>query len=201
MQIHDLPIPTKTEEMGWTLGAKLGTVVVVSHRNKKIMDEHLRVRVEHKVDEPLRKYINTTPAGSTNWIHFDVKYKNNLISVCAMALWGIPRQSSVVSLVSNGGPSPPTLGRWCFGRRRMLRGLRPGVSSTLEGCRSSGGADMATKARLLKKVITAVMTAVKNLMVVAAAPLFEDEENGRGDALLGSRCSQVGSLMLTNDKH
>lgn len=75
VQIRDLPVPIKTEEMGWILGAKLGTVVAVSHKIKKIVDKNLRVRIEHKVDEPLRKYIDTTPVGSTNKILFDVKYE------------------------------------------------------------------------------------------------------------------------------
>lgn len=55
-QIRDLPVPIKTEEMGWILGAKLGTVVAVSHRNKKIVNEHLRVRVEHQVDSGWKHY-------------------------------------------------------------------------------------------------------------------------------------------------
>ncbi|KAE8776807.1 hypothetical protein D1007_50498 [Hordeum vulgare] len=76
VQIHDLLISIKTEEMGWTLGAKLRTIVVMSHKNKKIIDKHLRVRVEQMADEPLRKYIDTTHVGSTNKILFDVKYEN-----------------------------------------------------------------------------------------------------------------------------
>ena len=48
-QIWGLPVPIKTVEMGYILGGKLGTVLAVAHRNKKIVDEHLRVRVEHLV--------------------------------------------------------------------------------------------------------------------------------------------------------
>lgn len=74
-QIQGLLIFLKTEEMGWILCKKLGTVLAVSHRNKKITDDHLRVHVEHKVDKPLRKYVDTTPTGSKKEIHYYVMYE------------------------------------------------------------------------------------------------------------------------------
>jgi len=45
VQIQRLPYALKTEVMGWIMGKKLGTVVAVDHKNKKIVDEHLRVCV------------------------------------------------------------------------------------------------------------------------------------------------------------
>lgn len=75
VQIHRLPIILKTEDMGWKLGKKLGTVLAVSHRNNQIVDEHLRVRVQHPVEKPLRKNVDITPKGSTKPILFDVKYE------------------------------------------------------------------------------------------------------------------------------
>lgn len=74
VQIQGLLVPIKTEDMGWILGKKLGTVAV-SHQNKQIVDEHLRVRVIHQVDQPLRKNIRINPAGTTEEIKFDVKYE------------------------------------------------------------------------------------------------------------------------------
>lgn len=74
-QIHKLPFVLKTEEMGWTFGKKLGTVIAVSHRNKMILDEHLRIRVEHRVDTPLRKEVGFTPVGNNKEIMFEVKYE------------------------------------------------------------------------------------------------------------------------------
>ncbi|WP_315913473.1 hypothetical protein, partial [Klebsiella pneumoniae] len=38
-------------------------------------DEHLRVRVIHKVDEPLRKTVDINPFGTTEEISFNVKYE------------------------------------------------------------------------------------------------------------------------------
>lgn len=63
-QIWGLPVPIKTVKMGYILGDKLGKVLAVGHRNKKIVDDHLHVRVEHLIDEPLRKTIDTTPVGN-----------------------------------------------------------------------------------------------------------------------------------------
>lgn len=60
VQIHGLPVPIKTVEMGWILGDKLGTVIAASHKNKKTIDEYIRVRVVHQVDEPMRKFIDIT---------------------------------------------------------------------------------------------------------------------------------------------
>ena len=74
-QIHKLPFVLKTEEMGWTFGKKLGKVIAVSHRNKMILDEHLRIRVVHKVDTPLKKEVGFTPLGSKDEITFKVKYE------------------------------------------------------------------------------------------------------------------------------
>ncbi|KAE8816262.1 hypothetical protein D1007_06111 [Hordeum vulgare] len=75
VQIWGLPLPIKTVEMGYILGDKLGKVLTVAHRNKKIIDEYLRMWVEYLVDEPLRKAIDTTPVGSTIEISYNVKYE------------------------------------------------------------------------------------------------------------------------------
>lgn len=72
--------------MGWKLGKKLGTVLAVSHRNNQIVDEHLRVRVQHLVDKPLRKNVDITPKGSNKPILFDVKYEklSNFCFCCGL---------------------------------------------------------------------------------------------------------------------
>ncbi|KAE8805615.1 hypothetical protein D1007_18282 [Hordeum vulgare] len=73
-------------EMGYILGDKLGKVLTVAHRNKKIFDEYLRVRVEHLVDEPLRKAIDRTPVGGTIEISSNVKYEKlpNFCLACGL---------------------------------------------------------------------------------------------------------------------
>ncbi|XP_044361032.1 uncharacterized protein [Triticum aestivum] len=75
VQIHGLHVILKTEDMGWKLGKKLGTVLAVSNRNNLIVEEHLRVRVQHLVEKPLRKNVDITPKGSNKPILFEVKYE------------------------------------------------------------------------------------------------------------------------------
>ncbi|XBJ00303.1 hypothetical protein VPH35_020218 [Triticum aestivum] len=78
VQIWGLPVPLKTVEMGKVMGDKLGKVVAVSHKDKMIVDEHLRVRAEHRVEEPLRKVIDTVETmldGNTKEVLYDVKYE------------------------------------------------------------------------------------------------------------------------------
>ncbi|KAI4999497.1 hypothetical protein ZWY2020_004086 [Hordeum vulgare] len=92
-QIWGLLMPIKTVEMGYILGDKLGKVLTVAHRNKKIVDddEYLRIQVEHLVDEPPRKAIDTTPVGSTIEISYDAKYEELPKNFLA---WGLLGHSS-----------------------------------------------------------------------------------------------------------
>lgn len=85
-QIRGMDYELMTEKMGWSLGAKLGEVVEVSHRNGVIVDEYLRVRVKHPLHEPLRKHVSINPKGSFIEIRFDVKYKK-LPNFACFAVW------------------------------------------------------------------------------------------------------------------
>lgn len=86
VQIHGLPVPLKTEAMGWVLGEQLGEVKAVAHQNEQIIDEYLSVRVIHKVEEPLRKTVVITLLGSSEDISFNVKYEElpNFCLCCGM---------------------------------------------------------------------------------------------------------------------
>lgn len=86
VQIHGLPVPLKTEAMGWVLGEQLGEVKAVAHQNEQIIDEYLSVRVIHKVEEPLRKTVVITLLGSSEDISLNVKYEElpNVCLCCGM---------------------------------------------------------------------------------------------------------------------
>ncbi|XP_044449047.1 uncharacterized protein [Triticum aestivum] len=146
VQICDLSVPIKTEEMGRILGDKLGMVLAVSHRNKQIVDEHLRVHVIHQVDEPLKK----TATSSIIVGHTTAKF-------CS-----IPKVLRKANY-STGIKAPPF---W----KKIQRHL------DFEGLLGSPDhEDSWKKAKLLDNVITVVTTAVKNLSV-AAAPLLASSD-------------------------
>uniref|UniRef100_A0A8R7NX13 Zinc knuckle CX2CX4HX4C domain-containing protein n=1 Tax=Triticum urartu TaxID=4572 RepID=A0A8R7NX13_TRIUA len=97
--------------MGYILGGKLGKVLAVAHRNKKIIDEHLRVRVEHLVEEPLRKTIDTTTVGSKVEILYDVKYEKlpNFCFCCGLLGHTTARFCNIPKELRK--PSSPTTSR------------------------------------------------------------------------------------------
>lgn len=151
VQIHRLPIILKTEDMGWKLGKKLGTVLAVSHRNNQIVDEHLRVRVQHPVEKPLRKNVDITPKGSTKPILFDVKYEKlpNFCFCCGVVghttekFCSMPKELRKASY-STDIRAPPY---WASARRQIDFGKKP----------------------VKDKVITEVASVVKRLYLSASA--------------------------------
>lgn len=75
VQIRDLPYPLMKVDMGWLLGANLGKVLAVSNRDGVIVDEHLRVWVEHPVDKPMMRWVKVQLEGSAEEIRYFVKYE------------------------------------------------------------------------------------------------------------------------------
>lgn len=177
-QIWDLPVPIKTLEMGYLLGAKLGKVVAVSHKNKMIVDEHLRVRVEHRVDEPLRKVIDTietTLDGNTIETLYDVKYEKlpNFCFCCGVlghttaSFCSIPKELRQPSYsIDIKAPALWKRAQTAAGpvRRHLLSGGRLVSVEALES-------ETSDQVKLPEKVVAAVSTAVQEL-TVAASPLL-----------------------------
>lgn len=177
-QIWGLPVPIKTVEMGYLLGDKLGKVVAVSHKNKMIVDEHLRVRVEHRVDEPLRKFIDTvetTLDGNTIETLYDVKYEKlpNFCFCCGVlehttaTFCSIPKELRVPSY-STDTKAPAHWKRVQAAAAPVRRHLLSG------GCSVSVEAlvrETRDKVQLPEKVVAAISTAVQEL-TVAASPLL-----------------------------
>lgn len=156
-QVHKLPFVLKTGEMGWTFGKKLGTVIAVSHRNKRIFDEHLRIRVEHMVDRPLRNQVGFTPVGTNDEIMFEVKYEK------------LPNFCFCCGILGH------TKERFCSMPKELRK---PNFSNDMKAPLhwkhlldfggTAEGVEGMNKARLPDNVILAVSKAVRSLLVVAA---------------------------------
>lgn len=114
-QIRVLPFTIKMVDMGWILGKKFGTVVAVSHRNNKIVDEHLRIHVDHRVDKPLRKDVSFTPTGSKN------ELSSSSMKNCPIFVFvgHTTEKSAAFPKKCRWCPSPSTLGCHHTGRRSM----------------------------------------------------------------------------------
>jgi hypothetical protein len=56
-------------------GGNLGKVIRVSNQDGVIVDEHLRVWIEHPVDEPLMRWVKVQPEGGVDEIRYFVKYE------------------------------------------------------------------------------------------------------------------------------
>ena len=186
MQIHGLPVPIKTVEMGWTLGEKLGIVITVSHKNKKIVDEYIRVRVEHRVDEPVRKFIDTTDVGGTNKIYFPVKYEKlpNFCLCCGVVghttakFCGVPTElrEKNFSIDLKASAHPKNLHTSGASTGRLLEYGSLSVAP--------GDEEVAGRSKLPEKEIKAVTKAVPKLTVEEAmgAEGSQDEEPSPIDA-------------------
>ncbi|XBI21141.1 hypothetical protein VPH35_062294 [Triticum aestivum] len=169
VQIHGLPVPLKTEAVGWVLGDQLGEVKAVAHQDNQIVGEHLRVRVLHKVAEPLRRNAAFIPFGSSEEISFNVKYEKlpNFCLCCGLVGHMMAKNCSIpaehckavysieIKALSWGGPVRRNLDFW---------GL-PGAQEDEEDTEN---------AKLPDKMISVVATAVKNLTVAAASTVTAD---------------------------
>ncbi|KAI4990904.1 hypothetical protein ZWY2020_039275 [Hordeum vulgare] len=67
VQIWGLPVPIKTVEMGYILGDKLGKVLTVAHRNKKIIDEYLRIARFCSIPKEIQKPAFSTDIKASNF--------------------------------------------------------------------------------------------------------------------------------------
>ncbi|XBI74113.1 hypothetical protein VPH35_067711 [Triticum aestivum] len=163
VQIHGLPVPLKTEAVGWALGDQLGEVKAVAHQDNQIVGEHLRVHILHKVAEPLRKTVEFTPFGKSEEISSNVKYEKlpNFCLCCGMVGHMTAKNCSIPAELRKAIYSielkAPSWGG-LFRRHIDFWGL-PGAGEDEED---------TEKAKLPDKMISMVATAVKNLSVAAA---------------------------------
>lgn len=187
-----LPFFLKTEDMGWILGKKLGTVIAVSHRNHKIVDEHLRIRIEHAVDKPLRKYVDTTPAGSSNKINYDVKYEKlpNFCFCCELlghtteTFCSIPREMRKASFSTDSGAPPfwSSVRRHIdFGGMPLPEGVIKEVANTVKQLTVSDGTEQNEKTAM--EMVASAGAGVDGALATAAASTQDDE--GLGSQNLG----------------
>lgn len=192
-QIWGLPVPIKTVEMGYLLGGKLGKVVTVSQVNKMIVDEHLRVRVVHRLDEPLRKFIDTIvtiPDGKTIESIYYVKYEKlpNFCFCCGIlghttaTFCNIPKELRQPSYTTDI--------------------KAPAFWKNSQTAAGSGHRQRGGLVKLPEMVVTAVSSAVQKLSVAASPslsamtraeqPVHGCRVGGHG---LGSGAAQEGGLL------
>lgn len=198
-QIQGLPYELKSEEMGRELGKKLVTVIAVAHKNKLIVDKHLRVRVDMPVHRPIKSYITATPTGTSNVLKYFVKYEKlpNFCFCCGLLghttekFCSIPKEQRTAVFSSDIKALPIWKERSLNSSAQSLGPVRRSLE--FEGMLAPGELEKEEETEKLQAkvpdvVINVVTTAVKQLMV---SPVGETSNTAAGRETSGMNSAPV----------
>ena len=140
VQIHNLPLHSRTREIGWEIGSKLGEVVEVDVAESGVhWGKYLRVRVQLDVMKKLiwGKKI-TIKGGEQRWIMFKYEHLPNFCYRCEMLSRGLRDCSEGKEEVLS---ELPTLqyGAWLRGKVSRRGGRDPIKFGIEEGWFTKGG--------------------------------------------------------------